>query len=598
MEEELVSIIMPSYNTGKFIKETINSVIAQTYSNWELIIVDDCSTDNTDEIVKSINDNRIIYLKNETNSGAAISRNKALREAKGRWIAFLDSDDLWKNDKLEKQIKFMKENNCYFSYTNYIEIDENDNTNGKRITGPKKITKTGMFNYCWPGCLTVMYYANKIGLIQIEDIKKNNDYAMWLKVCKKADCYLLSEDLAMYRKRNGSISNHSYTALIKWHYKLYREAEHQNFICSLFNTCRNMVFGVYKKKKYVSKRKYKLSVCGHFGGNNNFCDGQTVKTKNIYQALCEYYGEEKINKIDTYNWKKHPISFLYECINGMKNSQNMIILPAQNGVKVFVPLFLIINKFYKRKIFYVVIGGWLPGLIKNKQVLIRKLRMLNRIFVETNNMKEQLKKLNIENVEVLVNFKNITPLKEEELKFEYNKPYKLCTFSRVIYEKGIEDAIQVVRKINEEYNKIIYELDIYGPIDEEYKDRFTTIVNNAPEYIQYKGCIDSKKSVNTLKNYYLLLFPTKFKTEGIPGTIIDALSAGVPIIASRWDNVEEIISHEKNGLIYDFNDLLDFKINLEKMINTKSIKNMKKECLIETKKFQKENVIERFVKEF
>ena len=188
--------------------------------------------------------------------------------------------------------------------------------------------------------------------------------------------------------------------------------------------------------------------------------------------------------------------------------------------------------------------------------------------------------------------------KEEELKFEYNKPYKLCTFSRVIYEKGIEDAIQVVRKINEEYNKIIYELDIYGPIDEEYKDRFTTIVNNAPEYIQYKGCIDSKKSVNTLKNYYLLLFPTKFKTEGIPGTIIDALSAGVPIIASRWDNVEEIISHEKNGLIYDFNDLLDFKINLEKMINTKSIKNMKKECLIETKKFQKENVIERFVKEF
>lgn len=253
MKEDLVSIIMPSYNTGKFIKETINSVIAQTYSNWELIIVDDCSTDNTDEIVKSINDNRIIYLKNETNSGAAISRNKALREAKGRWIAFLDSDDLWKNDKLEKQIKFMKENNCYFSYTNYIEIDENGNINGKRVTGPKKITKTGMFNYCWPGCLTVMYDANKIGLIQIEDIKKNNDYAMWLKVCKKADCYLLSEDLAMYRKRSGSISNHSYMSLIKWHYKLYREAEHQNIIYSLFNTCRNIMFGFYKKKKYCIK---------------------------------------------------------------------------------------------------------------------------------------------------------------------------------------------------------------------------------------------------------------------------------------------------------------------------------------------------------
>ena len=199
MKEELVSIIMPSYNTGKFIGEAINSVIDQTYINWELIIVDDCSSDNTDKIVKNIKDSRIVYLKNEKNMGAAVSRNRALREAKGKWIAFLDSDDLWKENKLEKQIKFMKDNNYYFTYTNYIEIDENGNQNGKKITGPKRITKTGMFNYCWPGCLTVMYNAEKIGLIQIEDIKKNNDYAIWLKVCKKVDCYLLDESLAMYR---------------------------------------------------------------------------------------------------------------------------------------------------------------------------------------------------------------------------------------------------------------------------------------------------------------------------------------------------------------------------------------------------------------
>ena len=95
-----------------------------------------------------------------------------------------------------------------------------------------------------------MYKAEKIGLIQNEDIRKNNDYAMWLKICKKADCYLLDEELAMYRKRSGSISNHSYWKLIKWHYKLYREAEHQNVVSSIFNTCRNMVFGIYKKKKF------------------------------------------------------------------------------------------------------------------------------------------------------------------------------------------------------------------------------------------------------------------------------------------------------------------------------------------------------------
>lgn len=248
----LVSIIMPSYNTGRFISETIESVLVQTYSNWELIIVDDCSTDNTDEVVKNyLSDDRIHYIKNEINSGAAVSRNRALREANGKWIAFLDSDDLWEPDKLNKQIAFMENNDYHFSYTNYIEIDEESSPNGKRVTGPKRITKHGMYNYCWMGCLTVMYDAEVVGLIQIEDIKKNNDYAMWLKVCKKENCYLFDEILARYRKRSGSISNHGYMKLIKWHYKLYREAERKNPISSVVLTARNLFFGVIKKIKYV-----------------------------------------------------------------------------------------------------------------------------------------------------------------------------------------------------------------------------------------------------------------------------------------------------------------------------------------------------------
>lgn len=249
---ELVSIIMPSYNTGRFIKETIESVLAQTYTNWELLIVDDCSTDDTDEVVGAyLSDERIRYFKNETNSGAAISRNRALREAKGKWIAFLDSDDLWEPEKLQKQISFMKENDYHFSYTNYVEIDEESKPNGKKVTGPKRITKRGMYNYCWPGCLTVMYDAETVGLIQIADIKKNNDYAMWLKVCRKATCYLLDETLAKYRKRSGSISNHSYKALIKWHYKLFREAEGMCAVRAAYDTGRNIFFGVIKKIFYA-----------------------------------------------------------------------------------------------------------------------------------------------------------------------------------------------------------------------------------------------------------------------------------------------------------------------------------------------------------
>lgn len=253
-ENGLVSIIMPSYNTARYLKDTIQSVLAQTYKKWELLIVDDCSTDNTDEIFATIKDNRIRYFKNEKNSGAAVSRNKALQEARGQWIAYLDSDDLWMPEKLERQIDFMEKNGYIFSYTNYEEIDVNGNKTGVIVTGPRKITKAGMFNYCWPGCLTVMYDATKIGLIQIQDIKKNNDYAMWLKVCRKADCYLLDEVLGQYRKgRIGSISTHSIKTMIGWHYKLYHEAEGMGNFESMFNTGRNLVFGFYKKKRYVKR---------------------------------------------------------------------------------------------------------------------------------------------------------------------------------------------------------------------------------------------------------------------------------------------------------------------------------------------------------
>lgn len=252
----LVSIITPNYNCALFISDTIKSVQAQTYLNWELLIQDDCSTDGTVEevLLFAENDSRIKYECNQKNSGAAITRNNALRRAKGRWIAFLDSDDLWLPEKLEHQLKFMAENKYAFSYTGYKEMDNDGKDTGVFISGPKHVSKFGMYAFCWPGCLTVMYDRETVGLLQIFDIKKNNDYAMWLKVCRKADCYLLDEVLAKYRRgRIGSISTHGYSTMIRWHYKLWHEAEGMNTITSLFWTCINLVCGVYKKLVFVKK---------------------------------------------------------------------------------------------------------------------------------------------------------------------------------------------------------------------------------------------------------------------------------------------------------------------------------------------------------
>lgn len=251
---DLVSIIMPSYNCGEYVEETIRSVQAQTYKNWEIVFVDDCSTDETVHKVSVMRemDPRIRLYQNKGNLGAALSRNHALKEANGRWIAFLDSDDLWEPTKLEKQVKFMEENGYKFSYTCYQEMDAEGRDTGVFVSGPGIVTKAGMFAFCWPGCLTVMYDREAIGLLQIEDIKKNNDYAMWLKVCKKADCYLLPEVLAKYRRgRSGSVSSHGITTMIKWHYKLFRDAEKMGVVSSLWQTGVNLVCGFYKKLKYV-----------------------------------------------------------------------------------------------------------------------------------------------------------------------------------------------------------------------------------------------------------------------------------------------------------------------------------------------------------
>jgi glycosyltransferase involved in cell wall biosynthesis len=251
--DELVSIIMPSYNAAKYIQEAVNSIVNQTYKKWELIIIDDFSTDNTESIIKSIKDDRIRYYKNKKNIGAALSRNFAIKNARGRWIAFLDSDDIWLPEKLDKQIKFMTENNYGFTYSKYFLINEDSIEPKYKILGPKRISKLGMYSYCWIGALTAVYDAKLVGLVQIENLKKNNDYAMWLKIIKKTDCYLYDEFLAKYRKREGSISNQKKIKLIKWHYQLFRKSENFGRVKSVVYTLRNILFGIIKKALYVKK---------------------------------------------------------------------------------------------------------------------------------------------------------------------------------------------------------------------------------------------------------------------------------------------------------------------------------------------------------
>lgn len=251
---------MPSHNNEDCIKQTIFSVLNQTHKNFEIIVVDDASTDNTVSVIKSINDKRIKLYINERNSGAAFSRNFALSKCSGDYIAFLDGDDLWSKEKLEKHLSFMILNNISFSYTNYYVLDDAS----KRITfecsGPKIVSHRKFVNLDYVGCLTVMYRKVIYPDLSIpNDIYKRNDYALWLKLSEKSKCYLLDDTLAIYRKRSAGISSGSKFKLIKYHKivfeKLYGYSSFRSFLCAL----RNVFFYIFKNMFYRAKVKKEIN---------------------------------------------------------------------------------------------------------------------------------------------------------------------------------------------------------------------------------------------------------------------------------------------------------------------------------------------------
>lgn len=234
--EELVSIITPVYNAEKFLHDTINSVLEQDYKNWEMILVDDCSKDNSEKIIREYekNDKRIKYIKLEKNVGAAKTRNLALEKAKGRYIAFLDSDDVWKKNKLSKQIKFMEDRDIGFSFTEYEVMSEDGELIGRDIKVPKQINYNQYLKNTIIGCLTVVIDKEKIGDFRMVDIRKNQDMATWLSILKKdVIAYGLNENLAKYRLVKGSISNNKFKT-IKTVWNTYRECEKLSLIKSIY----------------------------------------------------------------------------------------------------------------------------------------------------------------------------------------------------------------------------------------------------------------------------------------------------------------------------------------------------------------------------
>jgi len=336
----------------------------------------------------------------------------------------------------------------------------------------------------------------------------------------------------------------------------------------------------------------KISVLGHFGEGLNLLNGQTVKTKIVTEELQNQFGKADVLKYDTHGGIKTLLKAPFQAFSALKHSSNVLIFPAHNGLRVYAPLLSALRElFKKRKIHYVVIGGWLPKFLLKHKRLAKSLRNFDGIYVETNTMKNALQEQGFENVFVMPNCKQISILSEDELIYPSDTPYKLCTFSRVMKEKGIEEAVEAVKAVNESLGYTVFSLDIYGQIASEQTDWFESLKKNFPDYVQYCGSVSFDKTVDVLKQYFILLFPTHYEGEGFAGTLIDAFSAGLPVVASDWKYNSEIV-HQNVGFVYPTGEQTKFVDTLKSIAsNPQAVHCKKKLCLSEAEKYRIEAVI-------
>jgi glycosyltransferase involved in cell wall biosynthesis len=338
--------------------------------------------------------------------------------------------------------------------------------------------------------------------------------------------------------------------------------------------------------------KNSICIIGHFAFGHTLLDGQTVKTKTLTRYLTDTGYFSSILNIDTFNWKKKPFQLTLQIQKSLVNYSEIVFLPSHNGRRVFFPIFYFFGFFRKINFHHIVIGSSLEEQIAKRKYWIRFLNSFYANYVETESMSKGLKKLGINNTIVLSNFKQLNILTQNQLPHVYKEPFALCTFSRVMKEKGIEDAIAAVNRINKNNGKIVFTLDIYGQIEKSYSERFSTILKEFPDYVRYRGMIPYHESVEVLKNYFLLLFPTFWDSEGFAGTIIDAFAAGLPIIASDWKYNSEIIQDHYTGRIIPVHDMESLiYILLEFAKKPDDVIRMKPNCLSEAEKYSPERVI-------
>lgn len=337
----------------------------------------------------------------------------------------------------------------------------------------------------------------------------------------------------------------------------------------------------------------KYGIIGRTAEGTELCDGQTIKTRVLAEEIKHAYPDSTIIVADTYNYKKRALHLIGRIIKTLKECDIVFILLSRNGMRVIFPLVNSLNTLFHKPIFHDCIGGALDELVKQNPKLIVELNKFSVNWVESRQLKLRLEELGVKNVEYLPNFKRLKSIEKDCLVLSYPKQFRFCTFSRVNEAKGIGRACEAVIGINRKYGFTKAKLDIYGPIEDNYDSILKNYIDSSNCAISYHGTVAADKSVEILSDAYALLFPTTFYGEGFPGTLIDAFSAGIPIIATDWHLNSEIIQEGYTGLLYRPEEPEKLMVLMEDLMNSPELVfAMRKHCLEEAKNYTPERVME------
>lgn len=343
----------------------------------------------------------------------------------------------------------------------------------------------------------------------------------------------------------------------------------------------------------------KLAVIGAFGDGQPTSSGQIIRTRITYDEFVGRFGNRRVLRVSTTGSENRKFRFALRLAYALLSCDYLFVIVSENGMHALYPIMRFAADHLRKTVLNSIVGGTVLPILQAYPECTEAMKAFRINWVQLPSMVTEMASAGITNTEVLPNSKPLRAVPIDDGEPVRREPFNFCTFSRVSEDKGIERAIEAVSAVNRKYGRTVATLDIFGQPDKDYQQRFAELQAQFPDFIRYRGIVPYDQTVDCLKNYYAVLFPTTFDGEGFPGTLVDAFFSGVPVIATDWRHNAEILEHGKTGLLYDYRDEHALCLSVEEAVqNPELFSQMRKNCIAESERYTIDSVMQIVFKYF